>query len=76
MLLGTAVGFVPSLIVIENARRRDAALAAIGIEEPHPLSIPGWPSIIGTAVLIPLGAILIAGLMTRTRPPEPLRVGG
>jgi hypothetical protein len=43
--------------------------------DPHPLSIPWWPSIIGTAVLVPLAAMLIAGLMARARPPEAGRAG-
>lgn len=72
VLLGTALGFLPPLIVIGDARRRGAGPH---IEDPHPLSIP-WPGIIGTAVLIPLAAMLIAALITRTRPPTPLRVGG
>lgn len=75
VLLGTALGFLPPLIVIENARRRSAGLTAVGIDDPRPLSIP-WPNLVGTAVLIPLAAMLIAALMTRARPSEPLRVGG
>lgn len=71
VLVGTALGFLPPLVVID-ARRRSASSP---IDDPHPLSIPWWPSIIGTAVLIPLAAMLIAALMTRARPPKPLRVG-
>lgn len=68
VLLGTALGFLPPIIVIDNARRHSV--------EPHPLSVPWWPNVIGTAVLIPLAAMLIAGLMTRARPPKPLRADG
>ncbi|HEX8081170.1 MAG TPA: FtsX-like permease family protein [Jatrophihabitans sp.] len=71
VLVGTALGFLPPLVVID-ARRRTAGPP---VDDPYPLSIPWWPSIIGTAVLIPLAAMLIAGLMTRARPPEPLRAG-
>ncbi|MEO6501652.1 MAG: FtsX-like permease family protein [Jatrophihabitantaceae bacterium] len=74
-LLGTALGFLPPLIVIGDDRRHGAELGGLGPGDPHPLSIPWWPTIICTAVLIPLAAMLIAGLMTRARPPKPLRAG-
>jgi putative ABC transport system permease protein len=74
-LLGAALGFLPPLIVIQNARRDSAVLRAMGIDDPHPLSVPWWPNIIGTVVLVPLAAMLMAGLMTRARPPQPVRTG-
>jgi hypothetical protein len=47
----------------------------MGMDDPHPLSVPWWPNIIGTVVLVPLAAMLIAGLMTRARPPQLVRTG-
>jgi putative ABC transport system permease protein len=62
--LGTALGFVPPLAVLWDARALSGAVA------PHPLSIPWWPNILATTILVPLAAIVIAGLMTRARPPK------
>jgi hypothetical protein len=60
---------VPPIAVIWDAQRRarhDATRLGL-TAPPNPLSIPWWP-IIGTAVLVPLAAMVIAGLMTRARP--------
>ncbi len=72
VVLGTGLGFLPPIIVIDNARRRAKASGdpRSQLLDPHPLSIPWWPNIVGTAVLIPLAAMLIAGLMTRARAPK------
>ncbi|HEX8095558.1 FtsX-like permease family protein, partial [Jatrophihabitans sp.] len=72
VLLGTALGFLPPIMVIDNARRSNHGYGSLP-PDPHPLAIPWWPNVIGTVMLVPLAAMLIAGLMTRTRPPEPLR---
>jgi hypothetical protein len=72
VLLGTALGMLPPIIVIQNARRSSGRYAHL-LTDPHPLSIPWWPNIIGTVLLVPLAAMLIAALMTRARPPKVLR---
>jgi putative ABC transport system permease protein len=77
VLLGTGLGFLPPWIVIDNQRRRAAeeARTSGGFALPHPFSVPWWPNVLGTALLIPLAAMLIAGLMTRARPPRPMSPG-
>jgi len=69
VVLGTALGFIPPIIVLDVARRhaRQYGGPLAELTDPHPLAIPWWPNIVGTAVLIPLAAMVIAGLMTRTR---------
>jgi len=52
-------------IARRHARQYGGPLAEL--TDPHPLAIPWWSNIVGTAVLIPLAAMVIAGLMTRTR---------
>jgi putative ABC transport system permease protein len=72
VLLGSALGFLPPLVVIDNQRRRSVGFTDFASRPvPHPFAVPWWPNIIGTAVLIPLGAMLIAAVMTRSRPPKP-----
>jgi putative ABC transport system permease protein len=72
VVLGTGLGFVPPLAVLWDAQRRAerAAHEFGGTVGPNPLSIPWWPNIVGTALLVPLAAVVIAGLMTRARPPK------
>lgn len=78
VVLGTALGFLPPIIVLDLERRRARQYGGplAEITDPHPLAIPWWPNIIGTAVLIPLAAMVIAGLMTRARPPKALSTSG
>lgn len=79
VVLGTALGFLPPIIVIHNDRRRSSSTGDgfyAGTSVPHPLSVPWWPNIVGTAVLIPLAAMLIAGLMTRAKPPRTVAGSG
>jgi putative ABC transport system permease protein len=72
VLMGTALGFIPPIIMIENERRRSRSFygTASAVIDAHPLAIPWWPNVLGTAVLVPLAAMFIAGLMTRARPPS------
>ena len=69
VLLGTGLGFLPPIIVIHDQRMHSRGIDAVArSSDPHPLSIPWWPNVIGVAVLVPLAAMVIAGLMTRARP--------
>jgi putative ABC transport system permease protein len=72
VVLGTALGFIPPLAVLWDSQRRLERTAREfgGVVGPNPLSIPWWPNIVGTAILVPLAAVVIAGLMTRSRPPK------
>jgi putative ABC transport system permease protein len=78
VVLGTALGFLPPIAVLWEAQRRAERFAARygGDVGQRPLSIPWWPNIIGTAVLVPVAAVVIAGLMTRARPPKGLTTNG
>jgi len=60
--LGTLAGFVPAVGLILAQR----ALDPPGVLRP--LDVP-WPSLAGTAILVPAIAILIAGLFSRSRLP-------
>jgi len=73
--LGTALGFLPPLILIANDRRNaSAALQHSGeVAVRMPFTVPWWPNIIGTAILVPVAAVMIAALMTRARPPMAIR---
>jgi len=72
VILGTGLGFIPPLTVLWDAQRRAQRVAREfgGTVGPTPLSIPWWPNIVATAILVPLAAVVIAGLMTRARPPK------
>jgi ABC-type antimicrobial peptide transport system permease subunit len=72
VILGTGLGFIPPLAVLwDDQRRAQQAAREFGSAAgPTPLSIPWWPNIVATAVLVPLAAVVIAGLMTRGRPPK------
>ncbi|UQX89898.1 FtsX-like permease family protein [Jatrophihabitans telluris] len=69
-LLGTLLGFVPPWMVIwaERGQAHKDFGGSATVVDPHPFAVPWWPNIIGTAVLVPLVAVLIAALMTRSRP--------
>ncbi|MGW1723307.1 FtsX-like permease family protein [Streptomyces sp. NPDC002306] len=73
VLLGTAAGILPAVALRRTERRHALDLARQGLDQGHvllhnsvPLVVP-WTTIGLLLVLVPLGATLLAALVTRSR---------